>query len=374
MAADPETIEIGLAGTDAAREAVYRFRYRIYVEEMGRYGSIADHAGKRLVEPDDEAGHLIAAWQGDDLVGTARITWGGDAPFTQRLIDQYDLAGFLSTVSADQMVIGERFMIEPALRGSDLLYRIFCFYMAFVNDRRIQLTFGDCEPHLLNLYQGLGYRAYTRRNVNSPETGYLIPLVLVTEDIAYLSRIGSPLADVLRNFADDARVPASLAALLSAGRAVQSQRLIDAADYWTCISERLAGLEDGRTHLFAGMTADQIQHCLDKSNVFACAQGDRVIKKDNVARNMFVVLKGIVEVRDGKDVLAVLPAGEMFGEIAFFLGLPRTRDVYAASDDVEILSLSDTALRALIDTQSATAALLMQNIATMLCHRIARSG
>ncbi|MDH3742281.1 MAG: cyclic nucleotide-binding domain-containing protein [Hyphomicrobiales bacterium] len=367
-------IDVRFATSPDDREAVYRFRYRIYVEEMGRYASIADHQGKRLVEDDDASSHLLTAWQGDDLVGTARLIWGGDAPFTARQIEQYDLAGFRNAVPDDQMIIGERFMIEPSLRGSDLLYCIFCAYMNFANDHRIQLAFGDCEPHLLNVYQGLGYRAYTRNNVNSPQTGYLIPLVLVTEDIAYLERIGSPLAAVLSNFAGDARTPANIEDLLSAGKAVLSQRLVEPASYWSNVRQRLDHLKDGRSHLFDGMTPDQIQHCLGKSNVFTCRPGDRVIKKDNVAQNMFVVLKGIVEVRDGDDVLAVLPAGEMFGEIAFFLGLPRTRDVYAATDDVEILSLSDSNLKELIESHSETAAILLKNIAKLLCHRIATSG
>lgn len=374
MPAAGSEVRIGLATSPDEREAVYRFRYRIYVEEMGRYGSIADHQGKRLIEDDDAASHLITAFKGDQLVGTARLMCGSDAPFTARQIKQYDLEDFQNCLPDDQMIIGERFMIDPALRGSDLLYRIFCFYMNFANERRIQLAFGDCEPHLLNVYQSLGYRAYTRNNVNSPETGYLIPLVFVTEDTAYLQRIASPLAAVLTDFGSDARTPANIDSLLEAGNAVLSQRLIDTDNYWSNVRQRLDHLEDGRAHLFDGMTADQIQHCLDKSNVFACARGDRVIKKDNVAQNMFVILKGIAEVRDGEDVLAVLTAGEMFGEIAFFLGLPRTRDVYAASDDVEILSLSDSNLKKLIQAHSETAAILLKNITKLLCHRLARSG
>ena len=37
-------IEIRTADTDEEREAVYRFRYAVYVEEMGRYRATADHA------------------------------------------------------------------------------------------------------------------------------------------------------------------------------------------------------------------------------------------------------------------------------------------------------------------------------------------
>ncbi len=37
--------EVGVAQTDEEKEAVYRFRYTVYVEEMGRYQDSADHAG-----------------------------------------------------------------------------------------------------------------------------------------------------------------------------------------------------------------------------------------------------------------------------------------------------------------------------------------
>ena len=43
--------DVGRADTDEDREAVYRFRYSVYVEEMGRYQDTADHEGKRLVDP-----------------------------------------------------------------------------------------------------------------------------------------------------------------------------------------------------------------------------------------------------------------------------------------------------------------------------------
>ena len=42
---------IHLAETQEEKEAVYRFRYEIYVTEMGRYGQAADHERKMLYEP-----------------------------------------------------------------------------------------------------------------------------------------------------------------------------------------------------------------------------------------------------------------------------------------------------------------------------------
>ncbi len=370
MTRSTEKITIGPALTPEERDAVYRFRYRIYVEEMDRYRSIADHENKRLTEPDDEAGHIFHALSGGKVVGTMRLTWGGDGAINDRHIEQYDLKPFLDRVSADKIVIGERFMIEPSYRGSNLLFRLFTSYLSFVNERRIQLVFGDCEPHLLNVYQGLGFRPYTKRNVNSPETGYLVPLVLVPEDLDYLRDIKSPVVRAMTDYGDDAQVPEGLDELLAGGKGVLSQRLISMPTYWAALSGALTRFEDGRTRLFDGLTDDEIQLCLAKSNVIECSPGDRVLKKGNVAQNMFVVLSGTLEVRTDNEVKAILSAGDMFGDIAFFLGLPRTLDVYAATEDVRVISLSEPTLRSLMENQPTIAAKLLQNITKMLCFRL----
>ena len=45
---------IHLAETEEEKEAVFRFRYDVYVEEMGRYGAVADHEHRLLFEPEDD--------------------------------------------------------------------------------------------------------------------------------------------------------------------------------------------------------------------------------------------------------------------------------------------------------------------------------
>ncbi len=370
MTRSSQIIVIAQAHSEEEREAIYRFRYRVYVEEMDRYRSIADHKGKRLVEPDDAASRLFHAISDGEVIGTMRLSWGGDGALTDRHIEQYDLEPFLNCVDPGQIIVGERFMIEPSYRGTDLLFRLFTAYLGFVNEKRIQLLFGDCEPHLLNVYQGLGFRSYTRRNVNSSETGYLVPLVLVPEDIAYLKEIRSPLVKIVKDFGDEARVPEDLELLLAAGKAVLSQQLISMPDYWASLSNLLTRFEDGRATIFDELDDEAIQLCLAKSTLIECAAGDRIIKKGNVAKNMFVVVSGTLEVRADDEVKALLSAGDMFGDIAFFLGLPRTLDVFAATEDVKIISLSETTLRGLMEGHPQVAAKLLQNVAKMLCFRL----
>jgi CRP/FNR family transcriptional regulator len=69
-------------------------------------------------------------------------------------------------------------------------------------------------------------------------------------------------------------------------------------------------------------------------------------------------------------VIAVLSAGDVFGEMAFLLERPRSRDVYAATDGVRILSLSEAKLRQMIKNDPAIAAQLLLNVSKMLCLRI----
>ncbi len=363
-------MEFGIAETQEEREAVFRLRYDVYVEEMGRYQAVADHAGRMLHEDVDKQSRISFARLDGEMVATARITWGGDAPIPQRMIDQYQLAPFLAEVPQSAICVGERAMVRPHLRGTDILLRMMGNGMRFANEHRIQLVFGDCEPHLLNLYLGLGQRTYAKANVNSAEAGYLIPIVTVIEDYEYFRQLNSPLLPYLHDFGDDARIPACVMRALADGSAVRSRLHETSASYWSEVHSALDELESQRISALDGFTEDEAARCLEKSTIIGCRAGDRVLKKGGVARNLFVVLDGTLEVRDDEGIHAVLETGDVFGEMAFLLERPRTRDVYAASDSARILSLSEANLKKLTDTDPAIAAHLLLNISKMLCLRL----
>ena len=361
------------ASTDAQRNAIFRQRYEIYVEEMGRYGDIADHSNRWLVEDVDEVSRLFYAVRDGQLVGSIRLTLGLDGGLSDALIDKYSLGPFLDEVSADRLIVGERFMVDPAYRGSDVLFEMFTTYVRLVNELRIELMIGDCEPHLLNVYQALGFRPYAERNINSPDAGYLIPLVVVAEDFDYVEALRSPLSEVMTDFGADRRIPACVARLVDLPSGVTSERLVDIGTYWGEVYRSLEEVEAHRVSLFDGLDDEQAQLCLRKSTIIGCMMGDRILKKGNTAQNLYVLLDGVVEVRDGDELLAVITPGEVFGEMAFLLARPRSADVYAAIDGTRVLSLSESSLHGLIIDESLVAAKLLLNISRMLCWRLAKS-
>lgn len=365
--------EIRPAISQQDRQNVFRFRYDTYVEEMGRYRSAADHVAREFCEPEDATARIFIATQGDRTVGAMRLNWGGDAPLCPRQIEQYGLAPFLDAIPREQVIVGERFMVAPDHRGTDLIFRLFKTYLGFVNENRVQVMFGDCEPHLLNLYIGMGFRTYSARNVNSPQTGYLIPLVMVPEDLAYMRAIGSPILPLLRDFGTQSRVPANLEDLLSGGGGVISQTLTGSRDYAADIADAFR-IAENPVHLFDGFSAGERDLCLKKSNVIECRPGDHLIKKGNVAQNMFAVLSGMLEVRIGERVINVCVSGDVVGEMAFLLQSPRSADVYVAGEGTRVLSLSESNLKKLSGEDPALAAKLLLNLSKLLCHKLLRSG
>ena len=360
------------AETEEEKLAVYRVRYDIYVEEMGRYRGAADHDRRLLVEPEDQTARIFYAAPEGEVVATSRLSWGGDAPFSPRQIEQYQLAPFLAELPPEAIVVSERLMVVRRLRGSLIYEQLMARSRRFIQEKRVQLLFGACEPHLLSLYMGRGARPYAKRNINNPEAGYLIPIVTVVEDVAYLRRIGSPVDQTAIDYGADARVPSCIGRLVMHG-SVMSERLTSVDAYWGEVHRAIGALAEDRLSALDGLSDEEAERCLGHSNIIECGVGDRVLKKGGVARNMFVVLEGTLEVRDGDKLLRVMSPGDVFGEIAFLLGRPRSADVYAATDGVRVLSLSEGTIRKLIESDPGVAARLMLNIAKILCLRLLQS-
>jgi hypothetical protein len=212
-------------------------------------------------------------------------------------------------------------------------------------------------------------RTFSKQNVNSAEAGYLIPIVSVVADIEYLRRIGSPNAATAKDYGDDARIPECVDRLITNGGNVMSQRLVESGTYFGEIQGALDQLAENQFSALDGLSEEDAARALGKSNIIECRAGDRVLKKGGVARNMFVVLEGNLEVRDDGKLIRVFSPGDIFGEMAFLLEQPRAADVFAATD-CRILSLSERTLRASISSDSEIAATLLLNISKILCRRV----
>jgi hypothetical protein len=354
---------VARAETDAERQAVYRFRYSVYVEEMGRYQSTADQARKMLIDPEDHHSVVYLARQGTQVVGTLRTTFGEDG-FSPRQISQYSLEPFLTQLPARLMCVSERLMVSPRPRGAPVMAAMRDRLAVLIADRQVKIMFGECEPHFLAHNLALGCHTYADRNINSQDAGYLIPLINFLDGT-------DGLAQAISGSGTGAELPPVIQQVLAGSSGgVTSSAVTDPESYRELIHQDLDHMARSAVHAFSGFDDQELQQCLQRSSVIACSAGDRLVKKGGSSNNLFVVLAGSLEVRDANALINTLNPGDVFGETAFLLGVPRQRDVIAVTDDVRVLALSDTAIRKLMTDQPASAAKLLLNLSKMLCDRL----
>lgn len=359
-------VQVRHAATDAEREAIYRLRYDTYVEELRLFRGQADHARLRLTDAHDATAHLLYAEVAGEVVGTLRLHLGADGPFPAPLAAPYAVERFLPWVPWARVALGGRFMVRPEWRGTPVPLELLTHAVRWLHAHGVALTFADCQPHLLNLYRSLGFRA-CGSTFNHPEWGLMVPLVMVVGDSAHLERVGSPLRHQLPHDDGAAEVATHVEPLLEQAAPVLSPEGPESAEYWT---EVYRLLNQARRHVFEGLSEAEMQAVLASSHVIPCAPGDALIRRGQTVRTVFVVLSGALEVRDGERVVAVATEGEVVGEVAFLLSTPRISDVRAQEGGARVLALSESALRALIDSSSRAAALLLLNLSRGLALKL----
>ena len=180
--------EIRLAQTQQELDDLYRFRYRIYVEEMGRVQLDADHERKTIQDALDEHGHNLLAFRYGKLVGAARINFNElCTPFYYELYQMNNQ----SVVTNKNASIVTRLMIDETYRKSTLAVRIFIACYEFGLWRGIRCNFVDCNDHLIDFFKSFGYQHYIGKATHK-EYGEVNPLKLDLHDEALFRQINSP--------------------------------------------------------------------------------------------------------------------------------------------------------------------------------------
>lgn len=188
-------INIRLATTDADLEAIYRFRYVIYVEEMHRQQKHADHAARRICDPLDACGHILGVWEQGEVVGTVRANF----------VRESDLGEYFEMYQVDRLPGEEqprtslttRLMIHPRHRKGTLATRLARAIYRFGLERGITTDLIDCNQHLIPFFTSLGYRVH-RDDLVHPEYGAVTVMKLNLTDQAHLQQIRSPFLPVLQ--------------------------------------------------------------------------------------------------------------------------------------------------------------------------------
>jgi hypothetical protein len=345
-------IEIAEATTPEEREAVFRFWYSVYVGELGRYRSVADHAKRELRDSEDDRSRILYAVDDGEVIAAQRTSWGGDG-FSDRQIRQYNLQPFLDELPHEWIGIGERTMVAASHRGGTVYADLAARTTPMAEAQGVQISFGACEPHLVSYYAGFGMCPYAMRQFFSEESGYIIPLVNLPYGV--------------EPFGDDP--PECIKRIVRGESAVRNGDVIGQAAYSHELANALAPLR-GRQSLFRGLTDEGVERCSEHSSLITCAAKDQVLRTGGTARNPFMVVSGRLEARRQDQVITELGPGDLFGESGWFGDQDREADVFVIEDGSQVLALSLGTLRKLHAAAPDTALTLTTNAASMLWARL----
>jgi hypothetical protein len=180
-------VRVLTADTPELLDAVYAFRYRVYVELMGRRQKHADHVRKRIAEPLDSAGVNFVAMRGGTVVGVVRgNAMDDDAATYYRRLYKFSLFD----VPAADVMFSTKLMIDPALRGSPIVIELIRAYARHGYRRGVRVNVIDCNKPLIPFFEKIGYFSYTGW-VFHREYGTVRPMFLATDALRYFESIDS---------------------------------------------------------------------------------------------------------------------------------------------------------------------------------------
>ena len=359
-------IRISVA-TGEEREKCYGLAYEVFCEEMGALLQEADQ-DRRIVKDDAiEKAHLLCARMDGELAGTMGILKGDERPFPEHFERGFGIARFLPVVPRERMALNIRFLVRARFRGTPVPFRLIVEAQNYQMMEGVLLSFCDCQPHLLDLYQSLGFRPCAPV-FEQPGFGLMVPLMLCTVDVAHLRSVRSPLIRYSQGASGDPELSARICALLPEETPVLNADQLE-GDAWSETYGLLCRPRK-KTSAFEGFSERELAAFLDNGRVLRCSGGQQVILEGQGTKTAFIVLEGAVEARRNGAPIAVFREGELFGEFAFLLDARRTADVFALSDSVRLLVLNDRTLQRILASDPAIASKFLLNLSKSLALRL----
>jgi predicted GNAT family N-acyltransferase len=349
-------------------EDVFRFWYRIYVKEMGKRFTYADHGAETLRDALTENSMVFYITDDEGIIATLRIT-PGDAPgIPEEIVSFYDLKQF-GEFSSKEISFSSRLIVKESWRGSSLVGLLIMEAFRGFMSQGHRFNFAYCAPELVQLYERLGMRRY-KDNLYDSNVGLRIPMVLITGDHDHFRAVRSPFLRLCANHHPDGEAVGWFNGTFRSLPVNMPTGTMRESDLWHFFQTRL---REQDIQLFAGMGEEEITRFLKAGTIIACKAGERVVRRGEVGHEMFLILSGGVEVRYQKEgrehLLDTFNRGEIFGEMAFVSELPRSADVVAISD-VELLIINQRFLEKMAKISPELSSRILLNLAVVLCHRL----
>ncbi len=355
------------------REAVFRFRYRIYVEELGKPLPVADHKRRIYQDELDDAARILVALDESTgaIVGTLRSNFGSEQPFNEELIGRFNLAPMMVAFGHEQIAHSSAFMVDPAYRGQTVASQLVGRMYAWALAEGIMIDTCVSEFALARAYFQLGYRPYGPLFRAHAGAGLRVPLAMVTRDRHYLARVGSPLARFHgEGDPDRGDIAQRLRDLypLFEDQGVTPQKL---REFWASVAH--ANTRARPPSIFDGVDRDRVDPLLSSLPTVKVTADEAFYRRGENEQGMGLLLRGRlgVTIEEGERpfFLTILQPGDVFGEMSNFVTSGRTATLLAL-EETEVLLLPHNLIQKLEQLDAEIARKVKDNLTNILAQRL----
>jgi predicted GNAT family N-acyltransferase len=341
-----------------------RLRYEVYVDEMDVYSRSADHEYKLLLDKQDDSDIIIIAKKDDELIGSINVTIGSKSDIPERLKFVYDLKKLKNVLPKELVGIATRLVVKKSYRNTSLPLKLMIKACEVFTENNVEVLFCSCQPHLLGMYKRLGFRKLDVTIDNDPEFGLMIPIALLTTDEDHLIESRSP----LRNIFSKGNYRADYNEKLKNALVQKRTYFIKESDEFLLFN--LDEIKNKNLCLINDLSFDESNEFMSIGVELNCNPGLPIIKSNQSTKTLYFILEGNVEVIKNDKFITHLDECEIFGDLAFLLGLKRGSDVIAGLNGVKLISFDEKKLMSYLKMGGKTQNKILLNLSRILASRL----
>jgi predicted GNAT family N-acyltransferase len=363
--------QVLVATTPEERHAIYRFRYDVYVEEMGKNPRYANHTDRVLKDDLDETATLLYLKIDDRIVATVRRNALPISSLSVTLRKALAIDRFTAEFSEAQLCFDSRFMIAPEWRNSFAAGLIVAEVYRLGREQGVQFDFSHASPWLVPFYENLGFRRYTS-NFLDEDAGLQIPMVMLLEDVDHLRSVHSPFYRLARRMTNQSTAKDWFVQAFPQQQEFFNPYQHSLEEVWEFWLKKRRSHPDQRVALFQDLTEENLKRLLRHGAFHPVKAGEAILRLGDISNSVFVVLSGAVQrsslTHTATPATHTLGPYQIFGESALFTELPSPEQVMAISD-TELLVLPRQAMMRVMKTMPEAICQLFLYASRSVCER-----
>ncbi|WP_230843899.1 cyclic nucleotide-binding domain-containing protein [Gloeobacter morelensis] len=308
--------QVKIATTDAEREAIFRFRYRIYIQEMNVWLPHTDHRRQHVCDRHDESALLFYIEDQGEVVATLRRNMVDIDNCHPEWREAFALERF-AKVAPNTLSVSGRFMVASRFRHSSMAARLAIAAYRHGREEGVRFDFLLSRFHQIEMYEHLGYRRYVNNYLDVNHAfGLMAPMVCVGEDVEHLRSVGSPFAREARRFANRASEGAWFSEQFPAPPEFAPARTLSPERRWSQMCRLLGGPPERAIRMLQGLSEADARALLKHALLHRVRAGKIIVQRGDLLGSLFIIASGAVALYYPGNFDRppdVLSSGECFG-------------------------------------------------------------